>query len=122
MFALARSIERKCATNGIAHLPPPHPCAHLSCWCSGARRARTVYNRIVDPVFRAAGVKTTVMETKYANHAQQLVEQLRLEDVEGIDGGRGSSVGLQACVGHWRGMRDLVDDVPRMAVGPISVS
>ena len=54
---------------------------------SGARSARTVYQRIVSPVFRAAGVKTTLRETEYAGHAQRMVEGLQLEDVEGIDGG-----------------------------------
>jgi hypothetical protein len=69
--------------------PTPLPSAlpPLSLLCSGARRASTVYDRIVRPVFRASGCKTSVRETEYAGHAQQMVEALGLDDVEGIDGG-----------------------------------
>lgn len=52
--------------------------------CSGSGDAARRYKTKVAPYFAAVGLKTTVIETKHANHAKQIAHELPLGKYRGI--------------------------------------
>eukprot|EP00887_Chlorella_sp_A99_P006239 scaffold3.g6239.t1 len=53
---------------------------------AGYRRSRVVYKRIVEPVFAAAGIKATVVETQWPGHGAAMVQQMPLGELLSYDG------------------------------------
>lgn len=52
----------------------------------GRRRALTVYQRQVAPVFEKAGIKCTVERTQFQGHAKAFIMDLSAEELESYDG------------------------------------
>lgn len=54
---------------------------------AGARQGRRIYQRVVAPLFQAAGIRLMVRETKRPAHAHVMAAGLTAEQLRGIDGG-----------------------------------
>lgn len=71
---------------------------------SGRRRAQRLYAADVAPLFAAAGISTTVRETRRPRHAAEMAEGLTAAELRGIDGQTAAAAVLN-CAGESGGMQ-----------------
>lgn len=52
----------------------------------GSRKASKVFERVVAPVFARAQIETDVRDTQFAGHAQDMLMDMSVEELESLDG------------------------------------
>lgn len=72
-----------CALDKFTASRPKHILVFINPF-GGKGQAQNIFNSSVEPLFRAAGVRYTVVVTERANHARDLLRSDPLDDVDGV--------------------------------------